>query len=153
MMFHSGLYFPPGPNGETFGINKGATEAEVNTYTGGWDIDNTTRLLYVNGDFDPWREASVSADIRPGGPMASTEDVPIYIVPGGFHVSDAITENGEVNAAVGKVQDQIVGKLVEWVGEWDGGKGHGGSGGWGHHHGGPPKRREVMEGQAVRWRG
>ena len=29
------LYFPPGPNGETFGIAKGKTEADTNAYTGG----------------------------------------------------------------------------------------------------------------------
>lgn len=154
----SNLFFPPGPNGETFGINTGATEAQVNTYTGGWNMDNTTRLLFVNGDFDPWREASVSSDIRPGGPMESTAQVPIDIVPGGFHVSDMVTENGAVNEGVQQVIDEVMQQLVEWVGEWDGGNG----GGWGHHHGGPPGKRRsaeqanprktVRDGRASKWR-
>lgn len=113
-----GLFFPDGPNGETYGIAKGRSEEQVNKYTGGWDIDNTTRLLYVNGDFDPWREASVSADLRPGGPLASTEHVPVYIVPGGFHVSDMVTPNGVVNAGVKAVQDKVVDQLAAWVAEF-----------------------------------
>ena len=113
-----GLYFPPGPNGETYGIAEGRTEAQVNHYTGGWNIDNTTRLLYVNGGFDPWREASVSSEFRPGGPLAPSPQVPILIVPGGFHVSDMVTTNGKVNAGVQKVQNQEVKQLAEWVSEW-----------------------------------
>ena len=118
-----GVYFPPGPNGETYGIANGRTEAEENTYTGGWDIGanpsyDTTRLLYVNGGYDPWREASVSSEFRPGGPLESTEQTPVLIVPGGFHVSDMVTENGDVNAGVKKVQDQEIKQLADWVGEW-----------------------------------
>ena len=138
------MYFPEGPGGETYGIAKGRTESQVNAYTGGWNIDNTTRLIYVNGDYgmpspsppnlaqscpstdslistDPWRTASVSShELRPGGALESTERVPVNIVPGGFHVSDAITENGRVNAGVQAAIDREVGQLVEWVGEWYG---------------------------------
>ena len=92
----------------------------MNAYTGGWYIDNTMRLQYTNGDYDPWRELSVSSDVRPGGKLESTEQVPIVIVPGGFHVSDMVTENGEVNADVQAAIDQEVKQLVEWVGEWPG---------------------------------
>ena len=115
-----GLYFPPGPNGETFGINKGVGEADVNAYTGGWSPRPSKRLQYTNGDFDPWREASVSSDFRPGGPLESTEQVPVQIVPGGFHVSDFVTDNGKANAAVQRVIDAEVKQLAEWVREWPG---------------------------------
>jgi hypothetical protein len=90
----------------------------VNDYTHGWDIDNTTRPLYVNGGLDPWREASVSSEFRPGGSLESSEQVPILIVPGGFHVSVTVTENGKVNAGVQAVQDQEVTQLAAWVEEW-----------------------------------
>jgi hypothetical protein len=113
-----GLYFPPGPDGSTYGIAAGRTEADVNAYTGGWFIDNSTRLIYVNGGFDPWREAGVSSDLRPGGPLESTEEVPVLIVPGGFHTSDLVTENGVVNAGAKRVIDELVSQLVEWVGEY-----------------------------------
>lgn len=109
------LYFPPGPNGETYGIARGQSEEQVNEYTKGWDLVNTTRLIYVNGENDPWREVGVSAETRPGGPLLSTPDVPVEIVPGGYHTSDLITQNGQVNPAVKEVQDRIVNQLAEWV--------------------------------------
>ncbi|KAK5714306.1 hypothetical protein LTR17_017237 [Elasticomyces elasticus] len=112
------LWFPTGPNGETYGIAKGKTEADTNAYTGGWDDRNSTRLLYVNGGYDPWRDATVSADIRPGGPLESTEEVPVLIVPGGFHTSDLQTANGAANASVKAVIDQGLAQMVEWVGEF-----------------------------------
>jgi hypothetical protein len=120
-----GLFFPDGPNGETYGIAKGKTEEQVNEWTGGWDIVNTTRLIYVNGDYDPWREASVSSDIRPGGPLKSTEKVPVEMVPGGFHVSDLVTSNGVANAGVKAVQDKVVAQLSAWVAEFPKKGGHG----------------------------
>lgn len=113
-----GMWFPPGPDGETYGINKGRTEAEVNDYTGGWFIDNSTRLVYANGEYDPWREATVSAKTRPGGPLESTEQVPVYVVPGGFHTSDLVTRNGDVNEGCKEVIDAEVQQLVEWVAEF-----------------------------------
>ena len=119
------LYFPPGPNGEKFGINNGKTEADVNAYTGGWDITNSTRLQYTNGGFDPWREAGVSSDLRPGGPLQSTKQVPVRVVPGGFHTSDLVTENGVVNAGCKAVIDADVKQLVTWVNEWPGNGGYG----------------------------
>lgn len=109
-----GLYFPEGPHGESYGIAEGKTEADVNAYTGGWDIDNTSRLLYVNGGYDPWREAGVSSDLRTGGPLKSTEQVPVKIVPGGFHTSDLVTENGVVNGGCKKVIDAAVSQMVQW---------------------------------------
>jgi hypothetical protein len=113
-----GLYFPPAPDGTEYGIAEGRTYEDVNGYTDGWDNVNTTRLIYVNGEFDPWREASVSSDLRPEGPLASTEYVPVKIVPGGFHTSDLVTQNGAVNAGVQKVIDEVVEQIAEWVGEF-----------------------------------
>lgn len=121
------LFFPTGPNGATFGIADGKTEADVNAYTGGWNIDHATRLLYVNGGYDPWREAGVSSDFRPGGMLQSTEQVPVHFVPGGFHTSDLITKNGQVNASCGAVIASNVQQMVEWVNEWPK---HGGGHGW-----------------------
>ncbi|PPJ55361.1 hypothetical protein CBER1_10067 [Cercospora berteroae] len=115
-----GLWFPPGPNGETYGLAAGRTEADVNAYTGGWSNINTSRLVFINGEFDPWREASVSADaeFRPGGPLQSTPQVPVEIVPGGFHGSDMRIRNGVVKERVKEVQERIVKQLEDWVKEW-----------------------------------
>jgi hypothetical protein len=113
-----GLYFPPSPDGTEYGIAEGRTEEDVNGYTDGWNNVNTTRLIYVNGEFDPWREASVSSDLRPEGPLEGTEWVPVKIVPGGFHTSDLVTQNGAVNAGAKKVIDEVVEQIAEWVDEF-----------------------------------
>jgi len=112
------LFFPPGPESQTFGIAKGKTEAEENAYTGGWFIDNSTRLIYANGGYDPWREATVSSELRPGGPLQSTAAVPVNVVSSGFHTSDLITKNGQVNAGCQAVITAEVNQLAEWVAEF-----------------------------------
>lgn len=60
----------------------------------------------------------MSAKGRPGGPLQSTERVPVEIVPGGVHTSDLSTKNGKVNAGVKEVQDGVLTQLVDWVKEW-----------------------------------
>ncbi|KAK5107466.1 hypothetical protein LTR62_001264 [Meristemomyces frigidus] len=119
-----GLYFPT-EEGVTYGIATGKTETAENAYTGGWFIDNSTRLLYINGGYDPWREASVSSELRPSGPLQSSAAVPVNIVPGGFHTSDLVSRNGVANASVQAVIDRNVAQMVTWIGEWPK------KGGWG----------------------
>ncbi|KAL9055018.1 MAG: hypothetical protein Q9162_003783 [Coniocarpon cinnabarinum] len=106
------------PDGFTFGYDRGLTEDDENAYTGGWDITNTTRLIYTNGEYDPWRTAGVSSDLRPAGPLASTEQVPVNVVPGGFHGSDMVTRNGDVNVGAKAVIDKEVQQIVDWVAEF-----------------------------------
>ena len=91
---------------------------DENAYTGGWDITNTTRLIWTNGQHDPWRESGVSSDYRPGGPLASTAQAPLQIIPDGFHCSDLILLNGEVNAGVQTVIDNEIQQIKEWVDEY-----------------------------------
>jgi hypothetical protein len=114
-----GIFFPP-DNGETFGLAAGATYADVNTYTKGWDTRNSSRLLYVNGGYDPWREAGVSSDFRPDGPLQSTEEVPVGLVPGGYHTSDLVTRNSNVNPGCKSVTDAGIQQMKTWVSEWPG---------------------------------
>lgn len=112
-----GLFFPP-VDGAEYGIASGRTFDELNKFTGGWNIDDDTHLLYVNGEFDPWREAGVSSEFRPGGPMESTEETPILIVPGGFHCTDLVVKNGELNPGVMKVINAGVKQMVDWTAEY-----------------------------------
>ncbi|KAF2716554.1 serine carboxypeptidase [Polychaeton citri CBS 116435] len=114
------LYFPTGPNGETYALAKGKTEADTNAYTGGWDDRTSHRLIYATGGFDPWRETGVSAELRPGGPLQSTAQTPVNVVPGGFHTSDLITKNGVANAGCKAVIDKEVAQIKSWVAEWPG---------------------------------
>lgn len=116
------LYFPK-EGAHTFGWAKGKTAADVNKYTGGWNVKDTKRLFWTNGEFDPWRTSTVSSEFRPGGPLKSTAQAPVAIVPAGIHCSDLRTANGAANAGVQKVIDTEVAQVAAWVKEWPG-KGH-----------------------------
>lgn len=60
----------------------------------------------------------MSSEFRPGGPLASTEQHPVQIIPGGFHCSDLRLKNGAVNDGVQTVIDNEVKQIVKWVGEF-----------------------------------
>jgi hypothetical protein len=115
------LFFPP-VNGFTYGSNISPDNNvhQVNKYTQGWRLEDTERLIWTNGEFDPWRTSGVSSEFRPGGPLESTEEHPLQVIPGGFHCSDLRLKNGEVNEGVQNVIDNEVKQIVEWVGEWPG---------------------------------
>ncbi|RFU34920.1 hypothetical protein B7463_g1407, partial [Scytalidium lignicola] len=113
------LYFPP-ENGYTYpeNVNSSINTHSVNKYTEGWGLDNTTRLIWTNGEFDPWRPAGMSSTSRPGGPLASAPEHPVQIIPGGFHCSDLLLSNAEANEGVQQVVDSEVAQIVQWVSEW-----------------------------------
>ncbi|KJX92277.1 serine peptidase like protein [Zymoseptoria brevis] len=110
-----GMLFP----GVEFG--QGRNAEDWNAYTGGWmEPPPNSRIMYVNGEFDPWREVGVSSDFRPGGPLQSNEQAKwvVKVVPGGLHVSDTIQDNVRANAGVKQVVDEAVKQVKDWVGEW-----------------------------------
>ncbi|KAF7719783.1 Serine carboxypeptidase [Penicillium ucsense] len=111
------LYFPE-VNGFTFASAKGKDAEDVNQKTKGWDLTDTTRLIWANGEFDPWRTSGMSSEYRPGGPLKSRPSAPLNIIPGGFHCSDLILKNGAVNAGVQKVIDAEVAQIKTWVAEY-----------------------------------
>ncbi|EFQ31491.1 serine carboxypeptidase S28 [Colletotrichum graminicola] len=116
-----GLFFPK--QGEyTFAADLGKTADDVNKVTGGWDFTNTTRLVWTNGGFDPWRSASVSSELRPGGPLQSRPGAPVNLIPGSRHCNDLLTENAEVNADVRAAVTAEVAQLKTWVAEFYNGK-------------------------------
>jgi len=87
----------------------------VNAYTQGWEFTNSTRLWWTNGQYDPWRDVTMSSDFRPDGKLHSTNAHPLKVIPGAYHCSDLITMNGVVNAGVQAVQDAEVAQIVKWV--------------------------------------
>lgn len=101
-----------------YGIAAGKTAADVNAYTGGWFNVNTTRLVWTNSQFDMWRDATVSADTRPGGPLVSTPEAPVNVIPGGNHGNDMLTRWGQENPAVKAVQDAEIAVISQWVDEF-----------------------------------
>jgi hypothetical protein len=60
----------------------------------------------------------MSSEFRPGGPLESTKEHPLQVIPGGFHCSDLRLQNGVVNEGVQMVIDNEVRQIVEWVGEF-----------------------------------
>lgn len=103
---------------QTFGykpaISEGFTAAMFNGWTGGWDA-TFENVLFCDGEFDPWRSATMSSDYRPGGPSKSTEKAPRFVVKGGNHIPDFDLSNHEENAEVVEMEVEIMGK---WLGNW-----------------------------------
>jgi hypothetical protein len=60
----------------------------------------------------------MSSVFRPDGPFASTPEQPLQIIPGGFHCSDLIIKNGEVNEGVQTVIDNEIEQIKAWVAEY-----------------------------------
>ena len=109
----------PTEDGYTYPLNDGATYQTTNLYTGGWyGYTESTRVIFVSGTNDPWRTSQVVSPLRPGGPLPSTPARPVLEVPGGYHTSDLVTENGVVNPGCAAVQSQVVSQVKTWVGEY-----------------------------------
>lgn len=107
-------YFPE-VNGMTYGLKAGRTGAQLNAKTGGWNNVNTTNLLWVNGEYDPWRAATVSSDIRPGGPLQSTPEAPVWVIPKAAHCNDMVVANAYANADVARIMQAEVAQISIWV--------------------------------------
>ncbi|KAF5487287.1 putative extracellular serine carboxypeptidase [Colletotrichum siamense] len=115
------LFFPP--QGDfTYASNRGKTAADLNKATGGWFYTNTTRLVWSNGEFDPWRSASVSSELRPGGPLQSRPGAPVHLIPGSRHCNDLLMRNGDVNADMKAVITSEIEQLKTWTEEFYAGK-------------------------------
>lgn len=110
------LWFPPSQG--TWGLLEGKTADTVNAYTGGWFIDNTTRLMLANGGLDPWRDATMSSKFRPGGPKESTPELPIRVIPGGIHCSDFYAQNWAVNPGLQSIVNDEVANMKQWASEF-----------------------------------
>lgn len=113
------LYFPE-VDGFTFGSNSGVgkTPEDVNNYTDGWSVTNTTRLIWANGEFDPWKDVTVSSDYRPGGPLVSTPEAPVNVIPGGIHCSDLIYANAVASESLMVIVQDEIATIKGWVDEF-----------------------------------
>jgi hypothetical protein len=104
-----GLYFPD--------ADFTNTEDTFNAKYGGWNPPSTTRLMLSNGQFDPWQSASVSSQFRPGGPLNSTADLPIFMVPGGSHCYDFFTDSSSSPGILETVKNEVK-QMKTWVEEF-----------------------------------
>ncbi|KAL1612112.1 hypothetical protein SLS60_000335 [Paraconiothyrium brasiliense] len=113
------LYFPP-VNGYTVGISSGRTYEAINAKTDGWFNTDIPRLFYGNGGNDPWREATVSAQLRPGGPYKGENRSRVEVIPKGFHSSDTYGVLSFVDPDAKRIILEEIRQVKEWVGEFPG---------------------------------
>lgn len=106
-------YFPDG-----YGLKSGRTTEDIIKKTGGWNNVHTKRLIYVNGELDPWRPETVSSRDRPGGPLQSTPEVPVFLVKKGTHCADLRMQNAEVNADIAVQMTEMRKIMGGWVAEF-----------------------------------
>ncbi|KAL6309641.1 peptidase S28 [Sparassis latifolia] len=99
-------YFFP----EQFPVATAPNVDATNAAYDGWFV-NVDRLFFANGQRDPWREATVSAD---GTNFKSTQSQRIA-VGDGFHCSDLLTASGQVDATIAAVQEQVLAAMAEWL--------------------------------------
>ena len=82
------------------------------------DVDDVSR------EFDPWRATGMASEVRPGGPLASTDDVAVFLIKNAEHASDALTARGmanlkiKANPEVVKVQEQSVEVMKKWISQY-----------------------------------
>ena len=110
------IMFGDGP----YGLAAGDSVERLNAETGGWHhTDTNGRLMYANGQYDPWLDATVSATVsRPEGPLESTPELPVRVIPGGVHCSDLYGQNWAVNAEVKAIAEAEVEQMAGWVQEF-----------------------------------
>jgi len=66
-------------------------------------------------EFDPWRSASVSSEFRPGGPLPSRQEAPVYLLSGATHCNDLVVRNGVANTGVMGAQQSAITTMKNWV--------------------------------------
>lgn len=110
------LIFPEG----RFGLSNGKTVEDYNNYTSGWagEYSEDARIMDANGQFDPWRDATLSSVDRPGGPMQSTPEHPVRVIPGGMHCSEYYKNNWDVNEETKNIAYEEVETLKRWIDEF-----------------------------------
>lgn len=99
----------------TYGSATGKTVETLNDLTSGWEF-STKHILWVNGEVDPWRPASVSSDFRPEGPLESTADAPVILIKRGRHCEDLYIKTN--NTYLVGVNEQEVKYIAGWVDEF-----------------------------------
>ncbi|OKL62721.1 hypothetical protein UA08_01895 [Talaromyces atroroseus] len=111
-----GTYFQP-DDGYTYASYYGKRPNSVNAWTRGWS-GTTERVIWAQGQYDPWREETVSSDFRPGGPLTSSEPNPIFIMANASHCYDLLYSNAEGNAGIMEVVQQELKQMRTWVEEF-----------------------------------
>lgn len=113
-------YFPPGPNGETYGLAKGKTTESWNAHYGGWSDPSAyvKRTVLVDGLYDPWRAAGFSSSQRPGGVLGNSTYIKHFLNPLGNHCTDTYRNAGTIWPEVKAIQEAGIDQIEKWVAEF-----------------------------------
>ncbi|KAI0725259.1 peptidase S28 [Fomitopsis betulina] len=103
LMFPEAFSEPPTPRAN-----------ETNKVYEGWFVQ-ADRLFFANGQNDPWRDATVSAD---GTSFPSTALQPITLGDG-FHCSDLSLANAEVDKTIAAIQAIGLASMKDWLTVWE----------------------------------
>lgn len=86
-----------------------------NAIYGGWQLQ-ADHLFVVNGQFDPWRSASLSSDWAPTFQNTTRQEV--AVVDGGHHCWDWNLKGATYDPSIKSVVDLGIANVKGWLGEW-----------------------------------
>lgn len=95
--------------------NYAAATTQNNANYEGWKL-KAQNLFVVNGQYDPWRSASLSSDWAPKSQNTETQE--IQVVAGGHHCWDFIISDALYNPDIKRVVDIGVAQQRAWVKQW-----------------------------------
>lgn len=103
--------FPPG---KLFSIPP-QPDVDVVNSIGGYTLARD-RLAYIDGEADPWREVTVHSSLAPV--RTSSDERPLYLIPGGVHCYDTNEIPSKEPASVLDAHTFIRNFVGEWLDEW-----------------------------------
>ena len=87
----------------------------INTEFNGWNL-MAPQLFVVNGQYDPWRSASLSS--KWGGSFADSQTQEITVIPAAHHCWDQYLDNALVNTDVLNTQVLGITTIHGWLTSW-----------------------------------
>ncbi|KAG8950857.1 hypothetical protein FRC04_007089 [Tulasnella sp. 424] len=87
----------------------------LNSQFKGWNVVGNN-LFVVNGEFDPWRSASLSSKWAPY--FTDTPTQTIVVIPNAHHCWDYSLMNGDVDPNVKATVDQGITEIGGWLQNW-----------------------------------
>ncbi|KAG8920528.1 Thymus-specific serine protease, partial [Tulasnella sp. 408] len=109
------LFLSPTGDAQASPYNTTQSADAFNLKYDGWNL-LAKNLFVVNGEFDPWRSASLSSRAAPAFDNVPYQDV--IVIPDGHHCWDWSTSNAAVNLDVERVQDLGISTIRFWLDGW-----------------------------------
>lgn len=109
------LFLSPTGDAQVSPYNTTQSADAFNLKYDGWNLV-AKNLFVVNGEFDPWRSASLSSRAAPV--LDDVRSQEIIVIPNGHHCWDWSTSNAAVNLDVERVQDLGISTIRSWLDGW-----------------------------------